>query len=108
MPVLIIVSMRGPTEDLIAASDRIELGIGMPERLLARVIAPTEDGIVLVNLWASEEMRRASNDDPAHKKIVQASGIAELAEDTTARRYETSRLRLGSALGAGPAVELGE
>lgn len=97
MAVLMIVSMRGPTEDLLAASDRIERGIGMPDGLLARVIAPTEDGIVLVNLWASEELRRASNDDPAHQEIVRASGIAELAVDATAHRYETSSLGLGSA-----------
>ena len=97
MAVLMVVSMRGPTEDLLAASDRIERGIGMPDGLLARAVAPTEDGIVLVNLWANEELRRASNDDPAHREIVQASGIAELAEDTTAHRYETSRVGLGSA-----------
>jgi hypothetical protein len=97
MAVLMIVSMRGPTEDLLAASDRVERGIGMREGLLARVIAPTGDGIVLVNLWASEELRRASNDDPTHQEIVQASGIAELAEHRASHRYETSRVGLESA-----------
>jgi hypothetical protein len=94
--VLMIVSMRGPTEDLLVASDRIVCGIGMPDGLLARVIAPTEDGIMLVNLWASEEQRRASNDDPTHQEAVQASGIAKLAEATSIARYETSHLSLGS------------
>jgi hypothetical protein len=94
VPVLMIVSMRGPTPDLLAACERIERGIGMPDGLLARTIAPSEDGIVLVNLWASEELRRASNDDPAHEEVVQASGIADLAEATTVQRYETASVEL--------------
>jgi hypothetical protein len=97
MAVLMVVSMRGPTRDLLAAADRIESGIGMPAGLLARVIAPSEDGIVLVNLWASEKVRRASNDDPAHQEAVKASGIEDLAEATTVRRFETSRFSLGSS-----------
>jgi hypothetical protein len=94
--VLMVVSMRGPTPDLLAAADRIERGIGMPDGLLARAVAPTDDGIVLVNLWASEELRRASNEDPAHEQVVRESGIADLTEGTTVRRYETARFRIGS------------
>jgi hypothetical protein len=96
MGVLMLVSMRGPTRELLAASEVIESRVGMSEGLLARVVAPTEDGILLLNLWASEELRRASNDDPAHQEIVQASGIAELAEETTVQRYATSRFTLRS------------
>ena len=69
----------------------------MPQGLLARAIAPTDDGIVLVNLWASEELRRASNEDRAHERVVRESGIADLTEGTTVRRYETSRFGLGSS-----------
>jgi hypothetical protein len=94
MAVLMIVSMRGPTRELLAAAEVIERRLGTPDGLLARVIAPSEDGIELVNLWASEEQRRASNDDPAHQEIVRASGIADLTEATTVQRYETSRFSL--------------
>jgi hypothetical protein len=97
MAVLMLVSMRGPTPELLAASEAIERRLGMPEGLLARFLAPTDDGILLVNLWASEELRRASNDDPAHREIVRASGIAELASETTVERYETVRFSLGSS-----------
>ena len=89
-----IVAMRGPTAALLAASDRIERGIGMPDGLLARVVTPSEDGILLVNLWASEELRRASNEDPAHEEIVRASGIEDVAETATVQRYETERATL--------------
>jgi hypothetical protein len=96
MAVLMIVSMRGPTPDLLAAADRIERGIGSPEGLLARAVAPTDDGIVLVNLWASEDLRRASNDDPAHEQVLRESGIADVTESTAVARYETARFSLGS------------
>jgi hypothetical protein len=96
MAVLMVVSVLGPTPDLLAAADRIERGMGMPEGLLARAIAPSDDGILLVNLWASEELRRASNEDPAHEQVVRDSGIADLTEGRTVRRYETSRFGLGS------------
>jgi hypothetical protein len=52
---------------------------------------------VLVNLWASEELRRASNEDRAHEQAVRESGIADLTEGTTVRRHETSRFSLGSS-----------
>lgn len=91
-----IVSMRGPARELLAASDLIEQRLGMPVGLLARVVAPSDDGILLVSLWASEDLRRASNDDPTHQEAVRASGIASLAEETTVRRYETPRFSLAA------------
>jgi hypothetical protein len=96
MGVLMIVSMRGPTRELVAASDLLEERLGMPDGLLARVVAPSEDGIILVNLWASEELRLASNDDPAHADVVRGSGLADLAQETVAQRYETSRFTLAA------------
>jgi hypothetical protein len=91
-----VFSMRGPTRELLAASEVIESRLGMPEGLLARVVAPTEDGMLLLNLWASEELRRASNDDPAHQAILRERGIAELTAHTTVERYEAARFTLGS------------
>lgn len=96
MAVLMIVTMRGPTPQLLAASETIERTVGMPAGLIARVIAPSEDGVVLVNVWASETLRRASNDEPRHRAAVQKSGIASLAEETTVLRLETSRVEIVS------------
>jgi hypothetical protein len=96
--------------DLLAASGRIERGIGMPQGLLARAIAPTDDGIVLVNLWASEELRRDSNEDRAHEQVVRESGIADLIEGTTRPPARDLALqpRIKLIPGHGAGVELGE
>jgi hypothetical protein len=104
-----IVSMRGPTGDLLAASDRIERGVGMLDRSVARVVAPTEDRIALVNLWASEALRRASNDDPAHREIVE--GVASRNQpryDRAPVRDPARGPRIRLASGAGPAVEFNQ
>jgi hypothetical protein len=61
MPVLAIVEIEGDPDALKRASDELCARIGMAHGLLARVVAPTERGIVLVNVWASEELRQASN-----------------------------------------------
>jgi hypothetical protein len=97
MAVLVIVSMRGPRSELLAACETIELGLGMPPGLLLRVLAPSDDGVVLVNLWANEDLRRASNDNPAHRSIVQASGLATLAVDSTVQRLDAARVDLAAA-----------
>jgi hypothetical protein len=73
--------------------------IGMPYGLLPRVVAPSEVGIVLVNLWGGEEARRASNDVPGRRAAVLASGIESLAEETIVERHEATSF--GSA-GARP------
>jgi hypothetical protein len=67
----------------------------MPDGLLARVVAPSEDGIVLVNLCAGEEARRASNDVPERRAAVRASGIESLAEETIVVRHETTSFGFG-------------
>jgi hypothetical protein len=95
MAVLMIVRMRGPTQRLLAAAEMIEGRIGMPAGLLARVVAPSEDGIVLVNLRAGEEARRASDDAPEHRAAVRASGIESLAQETIVERHETTSFGFG-------------
>jgi hypothetical protein len=96
MPVLMILDLEGDTERLLAVCEEIERGIGMPDGLLVRTVAPTDGGVVVVNLWASEEQRRRSNDDPEHARVVGESGLAEVATRRSVQRYETARLELGS------------
>jgi heme-degrading monooxygenase HmoA len=95
MAVLMLVRMRGPTKPLLAAAEDVERRMGMPDGLLARVVATSEDGIVLVNVWASEDARRASNDAPEHRAAVRASGIESLAEETIVERLETTSVAFG-------------
>ncbi|HEX3328796.1 MAG TPA: hypothetical protein VHS27_02675, partial [Gaiellales bacterium] len=64
MSVLALVHMRGNTDRLLEASDKLSASFGMPEGLIASVTAPTDEGIVLMQLWESEEHRIRANDDP--------------------------------------------
>ena len=87
-----VVELRGPTAELLTASERVERGIGMPPGLLARAVAPRDDGIVLINLWASEEQRVAANEDPVHHRVLQESGIEALVRERVVRRFDGARL----------------
>jgi len=101
MPVLAIVEVEGDADALKRASDAACQAIGMPPGLLARVVAPTESGIVLVNVWASEVERQASNADPGHRGALEASGLPALTRSRTARFLETDWVELAG--GSAPA-----
>jgi hypothetical protein len=102
MPVLAIVEMEGDTEALTRASEAICDRIGMAPGLLARVIAPTETGIVLVNVWASEEARQASQADPVHAAAIAESGLAQVTTRREGRFLSTDFVQL--AAGTPPAL----
>jgi hypothetical protein len=48
--ILMMVTMRGPTQKLLAASEAIEERVGMPAGLVARVVVPLEDGMLLLHM----------------------------------------------------------
>jgi hypothetical protein len=65
--------------------------------LVARIVAPTETGIVLWQLWASAQARQHHADDPDHHAALQASGIEALASAARARAFPGATLRTFSA-----------
>ena len=68
MSVLVLVRMRGKTDRLLEASDRLAEAFGMPDGLTAQVTAPTDEGIVIMQLWESEEQRQLANEDPGQPR----------------------------------------
>lgn len=87
---LIIVRMEGEPAPLLAAAERALEAVGMPDGLLARALAPTPTGVLLMNLWSDEEARRRSNDDPAHRRALVESGIEGVTTRRVVERYETA------------------
>jgi hypothetical protein len=101
MSVLVLVRMNGNTERLLEAADRLSAAFGMPPGLTAQVAAPTEEGIVIMQLWASEDQRREANEGPGHEALIE-SGILRETLSGTSEAYETERVQLADVVPARP------
>jgi heme-degrading monooxygenase HmoA len=42
-----------------------------------RVVAPTENGVVVVTYWESAEARDAYQSDPEHREALKSSGLLD-------------------------------
>ena len=62
--------------------------------VLARIVAPTADGIALFRLWDSAEARARHADDPGHAGALVESGIRDLARGSRSRVFDGADLRL--------------
>jgi hypothetical protein len=100
MSVLALVHMRGNTDRLLEASDRLSEAFGMPEGLIAQVTAPTDEGIVLMQLWESDEHRTRANDDPANREALQASGLLQETISGSAEVCITDRVKFSDVVAA--------
>jgi hypothetical protein len=100
MSVLALVHMRGNTDRLLEASDRLSEAFGMPDGLIAQVTASTDEGIVLMQLWESEEHRTRANDDPDNREALQASGLLRETISGSAEVCATDRVRFGDVVAA--------
>ena len=100
MSVLALVHMRGNTDRLLEASDKLSASFGMPEGLIASVTAPTDEGIVLMQLWESEEHRIRANDDPDNRDALQASGLLRETISGSAEVCITDRVTFSDVVAA--------
>ena len=95
-PVLAMLELDGPTDALLAAAEQLDGLLETPEGLLARIVAPTETGVVLWQLWQTPEARARNADDPAHGAALRASGLLDLVTGTRARAFEGAALQVFS------------
>jgi heme-degrading monooxygenase HmoA len=61
---------------------------GHAEGLLLRVVAPTDDGILLVHLWESDEARQRWHENPQHRDALADSGMTALVIERDVRVME--------------------
>jgi hypothetical protein len=101
MSVLVLVRMNGNTERLLEAADRLSAAFGMPDGLTAQITAPTEEGIVIMQLWASENQRREANEGPGHEALIE-SGILRETLSGTSELLETERVQLADIVATRP------
>jgi hypothetical protein len=79
MPVLVLFQWKGDTEHLLATYDR-ELQHPVPReqpRRIAHTCVGTDDGMVIVDVWESEEDFRAMMDDPEFQQNLSDSGTPD-------------------------------
>ena len=89
-----MLELDGPTDALLAAAGRLDALLETPAGLIARILAPTETGVVLWQLWETAEARARNAEDPAHGEALRASGLLALVTGTRARAFEGAALEL--------------
>ncbi|HYP48668.1 MAG TPA: hypothetical protein VEQ61_08545 [Thermoleophilaceae bacterium] len=94
MPVLAMLELDGDTTSLMAAGSVLNGLLGTPEGLVARIVAPTESGVVLFQLWRTPGDRQRNADDPGHREALEASGMLAAATGTRSRTFEDAELQL--------------
>ena len=75
MSVMVILEMNGDPAALLAAAADLETR-RPTSAMTARVVAPTEDGVVVSTVWKSAEARDAYQSEPEHQEALHASGLA--------------------------------
>ena len=97
MSILAMLELDGDTEALLDAGADLERRLGAPDGLLVRMVAPTETGIVLFQLWASPAARQRHAHDPGHRDALAASGLTALVTGTRSRAFDETTLQLVGA-----------
>jgi hypothetical protein len=94
MGVLAMLELEGDTTELLAAVDRLVLLLPAPDGLIARMVATTGAGIVLLQLWESPDARQRNADDPEHAAALEASGMRELVRTSRSKAFGDANLTL--------------
>ena len=93
MGVLAMLELQGETAELMAASEELDRRLPAPRGLLARIVAPTDEGMVLFQLWDSADARQRNAEDPTHAEALAASGMLAAMRGSRSRVFERAVLR---------------
>jgi len=92
MGVLAMLELQGERLELMAAAEDLERRLPQPDGLLARIVAPTDDGMVLFQLWESVQARQRNADGPAHAEALVASGMRAAVRGSRSRVFDQAAL----------------
>jgi hypothetical protein len=93
MGVLVVLEIDGDTDALLAAADDLEAR-RQSQAVLGRIVARTDDGIVVCTYWESAEARDDYQSQPEHGEALKASGLLDVATATRSKVYPEAELRL--------------
>jgi hypothetical protein len=94
MGVLAMLEIDGDTQQISAALVELERLLPQPAGVLVRIVAPTDAGLVLFQLWESAEARQANADNPAHTDALRESGMLDAMTASRSRVFEDAQLSL--------------
>jgi len=89
-----MLELDGDTAALLEAAERLEDLLPPPEGLRLRIVAPTDEGIVLFQLWETPEARQRNADHPGHAQALEASGMTARVRGSRARAFDDAVLTL--------------
>jgi hypothetical protein len=93
MALMVILEMDGDPDALLAAA--ADLQARRPtSAMTARVVAPTDGGVVVCTVWESAAARDTYQSEPAHQEALQASGIMAAVTGMRSRVFENAELSL--------------
>jgi hypothetical protein len=79
MPVISMMRFQGDTDQLAAAIrehlDPVAERLAEKHGGLANIVARTADGVLVVNLWETEEGRHAMAEEPEIQQAIRAAGL---------------------------------
>lgn len=93
MGVLAMLELEGDTAKLMEASEELDRRLSAPDGLVARIVAPTQDGMVLFQLWESAQARQRNAENPRHAEVLVASGMRELVRGSRSRVFDEAVLQ---------------
>ena len=99
MPVVSMMRFNGDPDELAKAFDQmgpVTEQLAAKHGGLANIVARDDEGILVINLWATEEGRHAMAQEPAILEALRSSGLPQ--PDFTG--YEILALRLTDRLAA--------
>ena len=100
MGVLVILEMDGEADALLAAGADLEARRPTPAKV-ARMVAPSESGVVMVTFWESAAARDAYQGEPEHDEALRASGLLDAVTAMRSRVFENAELSVREAAATG-------
>lgn len=98
MPVVSMMRMDGDADELLAKInehvDPVSSRLAPKHGGLLNIVAKTDSGIMVINLWENEEGRHAVAAEPEIQQAIQAAGLPAPAFEG----YEVARIRGGDRL----------
>jgi hypothetical protein len=93
MSVMVILEMDGDPDALLAAAADLEAR-RPTSAVTARVVAPTEGGVIVCTVWESASARDAFQSQPEHQQALEASGLMAAVTGMRSRVFDNAELSL--------------